>query len=123
MEKTFGAFIRQKRKTRGIKLNAFAKAIGISSVYASYIENGVRPAPSEKVLSRIPSVLNMNDSEIALMYSLAAFTHPKIKLPDDVLQYIGTRESVVDALRVAKSLDVPDSEWIEIKRRLLTFYQ
>ena len=65
MEQTFGAFIRQKRLAKMIKLNTFASQIGISNVYLSYIETGKRPAPSNPIIEKIKQALNLNENETA----------------------------------------------------------
>ena len=88
MKQTFGSYIREKRLQKMIKLNAFAKMVGISPVYLSYLENGKRPAPSDKVLKTIIEKLNLNETESDVLLLLAAETHHHSTIPSDLIDYI-----------------------------------
>lgn len=101
-----------------IKLNAFAKLIGISPVYLSYLENGKRPAPSDKVLKAIIEKLNLNESETDVLLLLAAETHHHSTIPSDIVDYINNTKYVVEALRMAKEQGVTESEWLEFINRI-----
>lgn len=120
MEKTFGAFIREKRLERGLKLKTFAQLVGISAVYESYIENGKRPAPSQEILQRIPGVLNLDQHETAQLNSAAILSHNEDHFPDDLLNYINSRPYVIDALRIAFETNASEEEWSIFSKLLST---
>ena len=111
MEQSFGSFIREKRIKKSIKLNTFAGMIGISPVYLSYLENGKRPAPSNRVLNAVIRHLQLDTADTEILLSLAAKTHHKPTIPNDVIDYINNNEHVIYALREAKKHHVPDSVW------------
>lgn len=118
MEQTFGSFLREKRTERMIKLKTFAALVGISGVYQSYIETGKRPAPREHILERIAKVLALDKYESETMYTLAALTHAKKSLPNDLGAYILERPYVAETLMIAKENDIPEEEWRDFKNKI-----
>lgn len=120
MKQSFGEFIKSKRIGRMIKLNTFARMVGISTVYASYIENGKRPAPSNKVLNSIISVLQLSKEEIETLFLLAAKTHHRPAIPTDLIEYVNNNESVIYALRIAKKYHASEREWLVFINRIIT---
>lgn len=118
MKQTFGSFIREKRLQRMMKLNTFAKLVGISPVYLSYLENGKRPAPSKKVLNDIILHLFLDSSDAEKLLLLAAETHHRQALPDDIIDYISKNKFALDALRIAKKHNVSDVVWRDLINRI-----
>lgn len=116
MKQTFGAFIRQKRLAKMIKLHVFASQIGISNVYLSYIETGKRPAPSRAILQRIKTALELSDDETALMYSLASISHNKHVFPDDMINYINNRPYVMKTMHIALEHNAGEEEWTTFRK-------
>ena len=47
MRQTFGTFVREHRKERGMTLRGLAARLGIAPVYMSNIETDRKPAPSQ----------------------------------------------------------------------------
>lgn len=101
-----------------IKLNAFAKLVGISPVYLSYLENGKRPAPSDKVLNAIILHLFLDSSDTEKLLLLAAETHHRPAFPDDLIDYVNKNKHVLDALRIAKNHNVSDIVWLDFIDRI-----
>lgn len=118
MEQTFGAFIRQKRLAKMIKLNTFASQIGISNVYLSYIETGKRPAPSNPIIVKIKQALNLNENETATLYSLALLSHSKKGFPPDLLDYICSRPYIMDTLRLAVKNNADEALWSQFRKMI-----
>ena len=118
MGQTFGGFIRQKRSENMIRLNAFARLVGISNVYLSYIEAGKRPAPSAQILESMAQTLRLNKDEVQTMYSLASMTHAKKTLPGDLGAYIMERPYITETLMTAKENDTPEEDWLEFKNKI-----
>lgn len=63
MSETFGAFVRRKRLETGVSLRAFAQKAGVSSVYQSSFEQGIRTAPNGETLKKIATLLKLNNEE------------------------------------------------------------
>ncbi len=118
MKQTFGEFIRKERLDRMIKLNVFAKTVGISNVYQSYIESGKRPAPSKPILEKMAEVLNLNDREIQTMNTLASLSRAKDSLPENLDSYILERPYITETLLTAKKNDTPEAEWVKFKNKI-----
>ena len=102
------------------KLSSLA---GVSTVYMSYIENGLRPAPSEKVLDKIAAALSLDKKETKLMRLLASLSHPKMMLNKDILAYISKNQSVADTLEFAKEYDIDEIEWRAFMAQMKDKYQ
>ena len=118
MNQTFGEFIRQKRLSKMIKLNRFAKMIGISNVYLSYIESGKRPAPSKPILKNIIEVLNLNASETSQLNYLAALSHRQGDFPSDLLNYINSKPYVIVSLRISMEKNATEEDWLVFQNHL-----
>lgn len=111
MKTTFGLFVNNKRHEKNITLRVFANSIGISLVYASNIENGVRPAPTYEILLRISKTLVLNEDEKEMMFDLAAESKNTPSIATDLVIYINDNKIVIDALRKAKRLNISDEDW------------
>ena len=105
-----------------IKLKSFAKLIGISPVYLSYLENGKRPAPSNKVINAIIQNLLLDPTDTEKLLMLAAKTHNRSAIPNDLIDYINNNNHVIDALRTAKEHDVSDIVWQDFVNRVESEY-
>ena len=119
-ELTFGSFIRKKRLELKpyISLRKMAELIDIVPSYMSTMETGYDSAPSEEILADIARVLKLDKKEQALMYELAAKSKTYTAIPEDLPEYISTKEYARIALRVAKDVDATDDEWIEFIEKL-----
>ena len=111
MDQKFGEFIREKRLQKGYKLKTFAKLVGISAVYESYIENGKRPAPARLILESMAKVLELSSAESAELRRLAAATHSKCDLPQDVVEYLADRQYLIDIIRSAEAKNLSEDGW------------
>ena len=114
MKQTFGQYIKEKRTEKMMRVNAFAKAVGISTVYESYIENGKRPAPSEKVLVGIEKVLMLNSEEKSYMRYLASLSRSTYSVPAGVMKYLGERPYVCGVILTAKEKRLSEADWDEV---------
>lgn len=84
MEKTFGAFLCEKRISKDISLRNFSKIIGISPEYLSKIENNLRPAPKDIILEKIADKLSLSIEEREMLFDLAAESKVKLSLASDL---------------------------------------
>jgi transcriptional regulator with XRE-family HTH domain len=88
-----------------------SELIGISAVYLSNIENGVRSAPSEKVLNAISDVLELSDREKIMLFDLAASSKKSGTVAIDIAGYIKENKCVSNALRTAMNLNIDNADW------------
>lgn len=114
MEKTFGAFLCEKRISKDISLRNFSKIIGISPEYLSKIENNLRPAPKDIILEKIADKLSLSIEEREMLFDLAAESKVKLSLASDLVEYIRENEIVHKTLRIAKRCKITTEEWQEI---------
>ena len=122
-EKTFGAFIREKRLELEphVSLRKMAELLNLSPVHMSNIETGRETAPRTEVLNKLVPLLKLNRQEQELLYDLAAKSKDykyTTAVPGDLPEYLTTHDYAKIALRVAKDVDATDDEWIEFIEKL-----
>ena len=117
LKQTFGAFVREHRKARGMTLRELAIRLGISPVYMSNIETDRRPAPAQEYLDKLAAELLLDQAGYEKLLDLAASSREQ-RVSADLPEYIMERDIVRAALRTAKEVDATDDEWQEFIDRL-----
>ena len=96
---TFGEFLTEKRKSRGVLMKDLADELGVSKVYLCDVEKGRKAAPKAEHLQIIAEQLNLSEEERNIMYDLAATAHAYPKgISPDLLNII--RESGFNAINL-----------------------
>ena len=113
----FGEFLKEKRQGKSITLRAFADLVGIAPAYMSDIEKGKRNAPTQEILDKMVSVLELSQEETNEMLDLAASS--KDAIAQDLKDYVSDNQTVRVALRTAKDLNLGDDEWIKIIEEMM----
>src|SRR5690349_13401530 len=57
---TFAEFLRSGRERAGLTQAALAEKCGLTGSYISLLESGKKPAPSDRVVKRLASVLSLD---------------------------------------------------------------
>ena len=117
MEQTFGSFVRECRKARGITLRGLAARLGLSPVYMSNMETDRRAAPTQEHLEKLAKELALDKAGYEQLLDLAAKSKTR-RVSSDLPEYIMERDIVRAALRTAKEVDATDEEWQEFIDRL-----
>ncbi|WP_307734470.1 helix-turn-helix domain-containing protein [Xanthomonas albilineans] len=78
---TFGAFIRKKRKEKGIQMNDFAQRLAISPAYWSRIERDMEKPPKDELIQKAADILGLNADD--------AFVEAS-RLPPDIRNDVGS---------------------------------
>ena len=117
MKQTFGAFVREHRKARGMTLRGLAARLGIAPVYMSNIETDRKPAPSQEYLDKLAAEFLLDKAGYEELLDLAARSRNQ-RVSADLPEYIMERDIVRAALRTAKEVDATDEEWQEFIDRL-----
>ncbi len=119
MEYTFGGFLSEKRKEKGIYLKDMAAELGVSSVYLCDIEKGRKAAPKSEYLDAIVKILMLSESDRNTFYDLAATAQASPKgISPDLPDYIMESDIVRAALRTAKEYDIDDEEWLDFINKI-----
>ncbi|WP_160045716.1 helix-turn-helix domain-containing protein [Paenibacillus sp. USDA918EY] len=63
---TFGAYLRELRKKRGMTLNELKDATQLSQPYLSQIENGLKGIPSPEVLYKLKDPLGVSHAHLMI---------------------------------------------------------
>ena len=117
MEKTFGAFIKEKRLEKGINLRKLAELLELAPAYISDIENSNRNSPSPDKMEKLVEVLGLNEDEKNEMYDLAAKDRDNTVAPD-ISEYVKSNDAVRVALRKARNLNLGEQEWLKIIEKM-----
>lgn len=118
---TFGEFLCEKRKSRGVLMTDLADELGVSKVYLCDVEKGRKAAPKSEYLQIIADYLELSEEERNTMYDLAAEAQAYQKgISPDLPEYIMENDIVRTALRTAKKYNISDSEWLDFIRKIET---
>ena len=112
----FGEFVQEKREEKQITLRKFADTIGFSAPFWSDVEKDRRNPPEIDKLHLIARILNLTESENAIMLDLAG--KKRNSVAPDLPNYIMERDYVAAALRTARDLDAGEKEWNEFIEEL-----
>ena len=112
----FGEFVQEKREEKQITLRKFADTIGFSAPFWSDVEKDRRNPPEIDKLQLIARILNLTESENAIMLDLAG--KKRNSVAPDLPDYIMERDYVAAALRTARDLDAGEKEWNEFIEEL-----
>lgn len=115
--KTFGAFVREKRLAAGINLRKLAGLLDIAPAYMSDIENDHRYPPEKEKIYKIAEILQLSKEETNLMFDLAGKTK-KNSVSPDIADYIMGQDKTRVALRLARDNGAGEKEWERIIRFL-----
>ena len=113
----FGGFVKKKRQSLNITLRALAERLEIAPSYMSDIEKGKRNAPTQEILEKMASVLELNAEEKNKLFDLAA--ESKNEVAQDLTRYLSENKTVRIALRRAKELNLGENEWLKIIEEML----
>ncbi|MBN2240876.1 MAG: helix-turn-helix domain-containing protein [Dehalococcoidales bacterium] len=92
----FGKKLRELREKAGLSQSELAEKTGVSFTYLSKIENGVKPAPSQKVIIKLAEVL---EADTDTLLTAAG------KVPVDIVSRLNNKETL-RALRENKNRNV-----------------
>lgn len=123
MKSEFGIFINKKRTEKRLSVRRFAELIGVSPVYASNIETGIRSAPSKEILLKISKVLILSKDEQEYLLDLAAESKNTPSIASDLIIYINENKTVHDALRTAKRLNISKDDWNYFSSYIVSKYK
>ena len=110
-----GAYIKEKRNSRGITVRAFAEMINMGCGLYSDLESGRRCPADLETLERIIAALRLSEDDSKKLYDLAG--KAREAAPPDLTSYINTTERARVALRVAKE-KATDDDWEQFTKYL-----
>ena len=109
-ELSLGETIRFFRKRKGLSLRELAKYSKVSPIYLSELENGKKINPSEKVLHRIVTGLELTQNDLTNL--LDRYSAETGRISPDITEYIMNNKLVQIALRTAKEKGATQQDWI-----------
>ena len=112
-----GAYIKEKRNSRGITVRAMADMIDMGYGLYGDLETGRRCPADLETLDKIISALRLSEDEGKKLYDLAG--KAREAAPPDLTSYINSTNKARVALRVAKE-KATDEDWEQFTRYLET---
>lgn len=120
-KETFGKCIRARREELGRTVRDVAKAVGMSPIYLSDIERGVRVAPvssKRNYMENLIRELQIQDDEIQAFTTMAEVTCGRY---EDISTYLSKSNGARFALRLAEDCNFPESGWQELIEKIQEF--
>ena len=108
---TFGEYLKQCRKEKGMSIKQAAQAAGISASYLSSMERGSRTAPPFELLQTLAEVLGLDAEACCRLYDLAAESKQPPALADDLAAYINRYPVLRSMLRCAMDSQLTEQDW------------
>ena len=113
----FGAYLMNKRLSKGISSMDMAELIGISPGYYSDIERSRKNPPECAVLYNIVNVLGFSSEEKGIFFDLAGLNNSRHVIAPDLPDYIMKNRIVRTALRLAEEKADAD-DWRQFIEKL-----
>ena len=105
----FGDFLCQKRQAAHMTMRELGEALDCSAPYISDVEKGNRNPFSLDRLEKLIALLNLTVEESHIMYNLVS--KQMNMAPPDLTEYILNRDYVMNALRLARDLNIDERDW------------
>lgn len=119
---TFGKCIRARREELGKTAKEVAKAIGMSPVYLSDIERGLRPAPTGansgiNYMENLIKELQIPSDEVHAFLTMAEVSSGRY---EDISSYLSRSPTARVALRLADEKGISEDEWLKFIEHIQT---
>ena len=114
---TFGEFLVEKRKQKGISGRHLAKALNVSPVYMCDMEKGRKACVTKEFIENVKRVFLLDEEETNRMHDLIAIARNSVSI--DLPEYIMSNELVRTALRTAKKNNTPDEKWEKFIKEII----
>lgn len=119
--KTFGEFIKEKRKEKQLTLMEVAEKLKISFTYLSDLEKGRKLPPNstkeerKETLAKFKEALELSEEEYQELIELAdKRLIEKGHISNDMSQYMAETPMATIAMRRAKDKNITNEEWEKI---------
>jgi len=106
---SFGATLRDLRRTAGISQRELADRIGLDFSYISKVENGRVPPPAADTVVKICEVLNVAPERLLSLTG---------KMPSDVQRTVSGSTAAQEFLREAQRFNLSEEEWRRMRGEL-----
>jgi transcriptional regulator with XRE-family HTH domain len=101
MKNIFGEYLKELREKRGYTVNKLALKSGVSAAHISRLENGVRPAPSPKIIDKFAMVLGNYEGLMqaaGYINGTQELKEPSVEYKANNIDYIYEAKTLADAL-------------------------
>ncbi|MCL4553183.1 MAG: helix-turn-helix domain-containing protein [Candidatus Marsarchaeota archaeon] len=109
MNTSFGAALRERRRSAGLSQRDLAQRAGLDFSYISKVENGRLPPPAADTIVSICNVLGVSAEEMLALTG---------KIPSEVQQTISTSKAAQEFLRHVQQMELTDDEWGRMSKSL-----
>lgn len=109
MEQTFGATLREVRRSRNVSQRKLAELIGVDFSYISKVENDRLPPPAADTIVKISEALNVSSE------TLLSLTD---KLPSEIRKMFSNNSEAMKFVNAAQRMNLSREEWELMTRNL-----
>ena len=106
---SFGDYLRELRKAKGLSQKELAERVGIDFTYLSKIETGGAAPPAEDTILRLADVLRADADKLILLAG---------KVPKDLSKVVTGSSAVPTLLRAMKDKEFTEEQLEECLRQL-----
>ena len=106
---TFGVYVANKRKEKGISIRSMAKYMGYSAAFWNDVEKGRANPPKYSKLEALAEILCLNQEDSIQMFDLAG--QDRNSVAPDVGKYINDNYFVISSIRKARDLGANENDW------------
>jgi len=99
---TFGEYLRNLRRNKGISQRDLAQSVGVSFTYLSKIENEKLDPPSEQILIKIAKYINIDPDTLIIEAK---------KVPLEIQDIIISNPNIVKLIRAVNEKQLDEDKW------------
>lgn len=114
---SFGEYLMQLRKDRGLSLRETARGLGISASYLSQVEKGRTTPLTPERIQELAEFLQLSEDDKKRLFDLSAEDNNSV--PQDCIDYLIDRRYILEALRLSKETRAGEKEWQKMITALL----
>lgn len=94
---TFGQYLKEKRKEKGLSQRKLASLVGVNFSYISKIESDTLPPPSDECLKKIAIALDLDNKEVTIIAR---------RIPEEVKEIIIDYPHMMDIVKFIKEKNI-----------------
>ena len=95
----FGQILRKIREKAGLSQKELGDKVNVDFTYISKIESGAKPPPSKKVITKLATILNIDEEEMLILAG---------NIPEDITEMLKNPDTI-RYLRSAKTKKIISS--------------
>lgn len=84
----FGQMLRELREKAGLSQRGLGDKVNVDFTYISKIESGAKPPPSKKVITKLATILNIDEEEMLILAGNIPLDITEMLKNPDTIRYL-----------------------------------